>query len=262
MLSRNILCLSILITNCAYANDCMMTFHIEPKNSNKTMINQNSGTFSVKDINGKPIVLQWNKIEGKSPELTQQIRDVKEILIETYTQQELEFAHKHPDAVKNEYFLKPLAPLFEKETIDWDIVESQVRAIFHQFFTTTDFAQFCKDDEKQILVKAFDQAPGKMLGFIQFISSSDYPTDSIKAGMFGVATDAKDRGLYELLMTVIFKLVPSVQRIFIHVRSTNEKGLSLYKSWGFIPMVEAQGYWVNLEYVVQNNTYLQKQLNF
>ena len=162
-----------------------------------------------------------------------------------------------PQEVKHEFFLKSLAPLFEASTIDWKMVESQIRNIFEQFFSTTDFAQFCKEGESHTVVTARDQATGKTLGFIQCIVSPDYPIGTIKAGMFGIAPDVTDSIIQELLMSVIFTLIPDTKRILIHVRSTYEKALDLYVSWGFAYMEESQGYWRNLEYLAQQNSRLQ-----
>jgi ribosomal protein S18 acetylase RimI-like enzyme len=256
-----LLCALVMCLGITQAIDCQEQFFCE---RNKTMANQNrnSRTFSALDAKRNPIILQWNTFDDKSPKLTQQIRNASDILIETYTQQELEFAHKHPEAVKDQHFLKSLAPLFEGSAINWKTVEVQIRNIFQQYFTGTDFAQFFKEGEKHILITAADQTTGKVLGFIQFITSPDYPTNSIKAGMFGIANIGHSRGIEELLMSSIFKLLPGTQRIFIHVRSTNEKALALYQSWGFSPMGTQQGYWMNLEYLTQTNTHLQKKAEF
>lgn len=251
-----LICLWLTIVNAIASKE--LTFH----ERNKTMMNQNqsrdSGTFSAQDSNGNPIILQWQIIDGKSEQLTQSIKKVSDILIQTYTQQELEFARKHPEAVKDEHFLKSLASLFVGSTIDWNIVESRIKDIFTQFFTTTDFAQFSKKDEKHIFVTVVDKSTGKIIGFIQFISGPEYSVGSIKAGMFGVISATHDHGLQELLMCSIFKIVPEIQRMFIHVRATNKKALALYHEWGFVPMGDQQGYWMNLEYNAQSNSKLQK----
>ncbi len=254
------LCITLLSTSIQAIDIKELFFH----ESNKTMMNpnQNAGIFSTLDAKGSSIILHWERIDGKSAQLTQQIRDASDILVQTYASQELEFAHKHPAAVKDEHFLKSLAPLFESALIDWTIVESQINDIFKAFFTTTDFAQFCKDGETQIVVLAVDRTTGKMLGFIQFISSPDYPAGSVKAGMFGIAPETLDRGLHELLMGSIFKIVPDIQRLFIHVRTTNEMALALYHSWGFAPIAHQQGYWTDLEYIIKDNTRLQTKAEF
>lgn len=209
------------------------------------------------NIQNNSITLQWEKIDGKSAQLTQQILQVSNLLIQTYTQQELEFAHKHPEQVKNEHFLKPLASLFESKQIDWKSVESHIKEIFQQFFTRTDFAQFSQAGEYHYFVTAIDKRSGKTLGFIQFIQSPEYPTGTIKAGMFGIAFEAQDLGLEQILMSSIFKIVPDTQKIRVHVRSTNTKALNLYQSWGFIPMEHQESYWVNLEYNAENKSVLQ-----
>ena len=224
--------------------------------------NHNSGTFLVSHLKNNNIILHWEKMDGASPQLTQQIKNASDILIQTYTEQELEFARQHPQAIKDEYFLKSLAPLFEQSVIDWNIVETQIRDIFHQFFTTTNFAQFCTEGENHIIVTAIDSITDKMLGFIQFISIPAYAVGDLKVGMFGVHADMHNLDLKELLMSSIFKIIPDIQRLFIHVRSTNEQALALYESWGFKPMGEQQGYWKNMECIVAYNTYLPERADY
>ena len=230
---------------------------VQTVNTKEQLYNERNKTM--KDTKGNSILLRWETIDGQNPEVTGKIRQVSDILIETYTQQELAFARKHPEAVKDEHFLKSLATLFESSTIDWRLAESEIRKIFQQFFTTTDFGKFSKPGESHIFVTAIDKATGKTLGVIQFIKSPDFQAGSIKAGMFGIDENVQDQGLQEILMSSILKLMPDVQKIFVHVRSTNEKTLALYQSWGFIPMAEQQGYWMNMEYNAQKNALLQKR---
>lgn len=218
---------------------------------------QKTGTFLTTDLNGKSIIFDWKKYEGNSPDLTHQIQKVSDILADTYTMQELQFTRIHPQAVPNEYFLKPLAPLFENgfENVNWQYVEKQINAIFQQFFTATDFAQLSSADEQHLLVTAQEKESEKILGVIQFISNPAYPKGTIKAGLFGIPKEAHGRGLEKLLMNSIFKLMPDVSRVFIHTRITNEYLIGMCKSWGFNTLPQKQEYWVELEYLVESREY-------
>ncbi len=103
---------------------------------------------------------------------------------------------------------------------------------------------------------AFDQKSGKLLGFIQFLTGSAFGSDGIKAGMLAVVPEVQDCGLHKILMSSIFKLMPKVQRIFVHTRVTNEYELDLYYSWGFSHAKD--GSWVNSEYLIAKSDILQK----
>lgn len=248
-----ILCGSIFCVTAVY-----FAAYATKTESNKTMnMTPKTGSFSCKDTQGNQILFQWDSIDGKSPELTQKIRQVSPLLINAYTQQELQFARKYPEAIPTEHFLKSLAPLFEKgaEAVDWHVVKEQITAIFNNFFTTTDFAQFSAEGEQHIFVVAKDATTDATLGVIQFLSNHAYSQGSIKAGMFGLAPDAQGRGLDKILMASIFKLKPDVTRIFVHTRATNENELVAYEAWGFAH--EFKGHWVNSEYLTEKHKELQ-----
>lgn len=216
-----------------------------------------SNTYITHDAFNNPIRLEWERIEGKSPRLNEALKSVRDLLIQTYTQQELSFARKHPEAIPTEHFLKSLTPYFEQiEKADWSRIEQEIHGIFTNFFTNTDFAQFSEPGSVQCLVTAYDEKSGKLLGFIQFLTTSAFGEDGIKAGMFAVVSDAKDRGLDKILMSSIFKLMPTIQRIFAHTRATNKYELGLYSSWGFVHIQD--GYWVNSEYSIASSDILQK----
>lgn len=228
--------------------------NLELYNERKKTMN----SFLTQDIYGNQIRLEWQKIDGQSPELTQKIKSVSDILIQTYTKQELRFARMNPEAIANDYFLKSLAPLFKDdlEKIDWKMIEEQIHAIFHQFFTTTDFAQFSPAGETHFFVIAKDPKSDQLLGFIQFLINPEYPQGTVKAGMFGIIPEAHNRGLEKILMSSIFRLMPNVKRLIIHTRASSEVALSEYAKWGFIHFYD--GYWVNSEYRVTQSDSLPK----
>ncbi len=96
----------------------------------------NSNTFITHDAFNNPIRLEWERIEGQSPRLNEALKSVNSLLIQAYTQQELNFTRKHPEAIADEYFLKPLAPYLEQgsEQVDWLTIEHEIHAIFTNFF--------------------------------------------------------------------------------------------------------------------------------
>lgn len=232
---------------------CSICIQKELFKERKTM-----NSFITHDKAGNKVYLEWETIQGQSPELTQKVRSLADILTQTYTQQELRFAQKHPEAIAQDYFLKPLAPLFEKANIDLKIVENKINEIFNRFFTQTEFAQFSSADEINYFVTA-KNASGKILGFIQFLNNPDFSAGTIKAGMFAVTSEDLQEELRAILMSSIFSILPETQRIIVHTRITNTNLLDLYKKWGFTHKID--NYWVNSEYITASSDVLQNFFN-
>jgi ribosomal protein S18 acetylase RimI-like enzyme len=219
-----------------------------------------TGTFITKDATGMPIELEWERIESLSPRLNEKIKSLSEILVQAYTYQEVQFARKYPEAVPNEYFLKHVASLFKDgvEKVNWNLVEEQLKAIFHQLFTTTDFGQFSGTEDIHLFVVAKDKETKLSLGLIQFLITPEYAFGTVKAAYFGVMPAAQNRGLEKLLTSSIFAVLPNVTRIFLHTRITNEKALVAYNSWGFTQFSGPLAFWTDMEYRAGQSTILQK----
>lgn len=217
-----------------------------------------SGIFelSFQDV---PLILEWVRIEGQSPSLNQNLSAVADLLADTYSRQELQFARMHPEAIAQDYFLKPLAPLSTDGPTDWALIQEQIDTIFHQFFKTTNFSQFTVPGEIQYLLTAKNKNTGAIVGFIQFLVHPDFPAGTVKAGMFGIAPIMQDKGFEKVLISLIFKLMPVTTKLVVHTRITNEKLLADYASWGFVHMPD--GYWVNSEYLAVDSDVLQKVAN-
>lgn len=218
------------------------------------------GTYITKDNQNKSIILAWQMINPTSPQLSQKIQSVKNILVDGYTHMELEFARVHPEAIAQEMFLKQLAPLFSEgvEQVNWQKAQSQLKATFEQFFAATDFGMFAQPGEMQIFVTAKYQDTGKECGVIQCIITPEYAYGTVKAAFFLVDADKHGLGIEQLLMSTIFKLLPSVTRIFLHTRISNEQAIKLYSSWGFVQHAGPLPYWIDLEYRTENSDMLQK----
>jgi hypothetical protein len=193
------------------------------------------------------VTLEWEGIEATSPLLTSRIRELSNILIDTYVPMELEFARQHPEAVPSEFFLKPLAELFKAPKVNWQAAEEQLKGVLQQFFNKTDFAQFAQSEDLCLLVVAKSQ--GIAHGMIQFLITPEYEYGTIKAGFY-----AAQKGIEHELMGSVFKVLPETNRIFLHTRSTNEASLALYRSWGFTQFEGPLPYWTDMEYLVQTKT--------
>ena len=79
---------------------------------NRTLAAGAKGHLATKDNRGNPVLLEWESVDPVSPRLNEKIKEVRDILVETYTQIELQFTQQCPESVPNEFFLKSLAPLF------------------------------------------------------------------------------------------------------------------------------------------------------
>ncbi len=218
------------------------------------------GEFSSKDMLGNSIILEWEKIDSASPHLPEKIKSVSDVLIPTYTQMEMQFTRKHPEAVHQEHFLKSLEPLFKDgiEKVDWDSAEKQVSTTIEQFFTTTDFAKHASGEDIHLFIIAKDEKTKQLLGVIQFLITREFKYGHVKAAFFGVIPDAQERGLEKILMSSIFVALPTTKRIFLHTRVTNEDALSAYRGWGFSEFDSPMPYWANMEYWTDKTDSLQE----
>lgn len=229
------------------------------KNSGINQMNKNSGTFIAQDTLGNPITLDWQAIPGQTDELCQKIKSIAEILVPAYTKTEVAFAHKDPSLVSNDFMIKSLSPLLEQDSIDWKLFEQKTQELLEEFFETTDWKAYSNEHDLNIFITARDQKTGKNSGVIQFISSSDFATTTIKAALYGVIPEFQNRGIEQLLMSAIFKLRPDIQRIFLHTRSSNEQEIAEYKSWGFTQFEGKLPNWTDLEYLVEKSDILQNK---
>lgn len=225
-----------------------------------TVLGSQRGRCKASDNNGNSILLEWEKVDPTSSRLNAIIKEASELLVQTYVPMELEFAKKHPETVDSEMFLKPLASLFQHgvDKVDWIAVEQGLTKNMHQFFLTTDFAKYSGQNDIQIFVAAKDEGSGATLGFIQFLITPQFEYGVIKAAFFGVAAGSENIGIEKLLLSMIFKLIPEVTRVFLHTRITNKKALDLYQDLGFVKFSGPLTFWADMEYLVQKSNVLQE----
>ncbi len=218
-----------------------------------------AGKFMMKNAAGEAISMVWEKIDLSSENFSQEIQSCHEILAQTYTDVELSFAQKFPEKAAQEHFLQSLAPLFaDTQNIDWINVKSQIKTIFVDFFSTIDFAKFANPHDVCVFVIAKNRATGAPLGLLQFLVSADYAPNSVKICYYGVKAAAYEKGLDQLLMSTIFKILPITKRIFLHTRATNKTAIHRYASWGFTQCGESQEGWPDFEYIADKSYLLQQ----
>lgn len=211
----------------------------------------NYGTFIAYDAVNNPIVLEWKKVYGHTDALAQEIRNLSPILIRAYTQSELEFARKKPEEVPSDFMLKSLASYLD--TGDWNLFEQKLREHLHHFFMTMDWKAGSHPEDVHIFVDARDKHTNEMLGAIQFFTSPQFQSGSIKAALFGVIPSAHSRGIEKLLMSSIFTIDSDIKHIFLHTRATSSKMIEAYLSWGFVTVTGKLPNWTDLEYRVETS---------
>lgn len=224
----------------------------------------NKGCFSGKDSLGTPVIIEWECVDPCSPQLSEKIKSLSDLLVAAYTNIELQFAQQNPEAIKNEMFLKSLEPLLENgiEKIDWKMAEKRIRDNLQQFLTGTDWTKFSNSNEIHLFATIKDCETQVPQGMIQFLINSQYDYGNVKVALYdGVMPLEKNRHLNKLLMSSIFKLIPNTERIFLHTRITNENAINDHMTFGFTTFPGPLANWVDLEYKSEHLDVLQKMAN-
>ncbi len=222
-------------------------------------MNTKNGCFLAHDAHGSSLLLNWEEIPGHTEQLNDKIKSLTNIFVSAYTKTEVEFARKKPEDITNDFMLKSLSSLVAQgvDKTDWQLFEKQTAEILQQFFMNTDWAKYSGHQDKHIFVTVHDQT-GAPLGALQFFTTPDFESGHIKAALFGVLPAANNRRIEKVLMAAIFKLRPSLKRIFLETRTTNERAIALYESWGFTRFAGKLPNWANLEYFADKSDVLQK----
>lgn len=224
---------------------------------------KNEGCFISNELSNQKWVIEWKKVNPCSEHLNEKIKSMSPLLINAYSKIEIEFAKKFPELVKDEMLLKSLAPLFEKgvDNVDWERVDHQLKEVLNHFFNETDWKQFSKKDDIQIFAVIKEKNTDHALGIIQFLLSPDYGDHNIKIGLYDGVKPFSDYELNKLLISSIFKLIPDVKRIFFHTRITNESAVQEHEKLGFTKTTGPLPHWIDMEYKVESNNYLQSTSN-
>ncbi|MCX5925438.1 MAG: GNAT family N-acetyltransferase [Candidatus Dependentiae bacterium] len=233
-----------------------------------------SGAFLVQDKLGKPVILEWIQTSILSPEYATGMKSIAEIASQAFAAVELQFLQAHPEAVKQDEYLQHYIPFFQNgiENVDWQAVEGTIKLSLKQMHEM-DFSKYGPDILKPFIndvyffVVAKNQATAEPLGYINFSVSPEYAHDDIKVTGIGIVPSAQNSGLGKLLMSSIFTINPSIKRIFLSTRITNNNALRAYRSWGFMkdanPIEEPhmkiiKDHWVFMEYKVEHSDIVQK----
>lgn len=199
----------------------------------------------------------WEVVNPKSLDFNEKVRSVADFLAKTYSKIELDFAQKYPEAVQHDFMLKSCAPYFEDglENVNWKAVEHHIATTLLQFLTHTDFVQKTGEHDFHLFVTVIDKKTGTLCGFVQFLITPDMAFGTVKIGYFGSESHANSCDLSQIMMGIVFKLIPEIERLQIHVRISNR---AYYESLGFKLVSQPTPYWVVLEYATKDNNMLQK----
>ena len=199
-----------------------------------------TGKFLAKDPFDNSLILEWIKTDITSEELAEFKKDISEIADHALAPIEIEFLRTYPEAVTQELFLMPCAPLFKEgvEGVDWKLVEHRIQETIKQFYLT-DIKSFGADmikpllDDVYYLVKIKESGREQILGFAMFAITPELPYGDVKIIQVAVTQEGSNQEVDKWLMSSIFALIPDIKRLFVFLRPTNESALRIYCSLDF-----------------------------
>jgi hypothetical protein len=240
-----------------------MNTHTSPKES---------GSFSATDKLGSSIILEWKKTTIVSADFANIMKEMWNFARDAYTPVEMQFLKAFPEVVGTEPYFKPFEPLFVNgvANVNWNATTKIMESVLqnHFVFDPTQFPEhvitkFAQDSCFAVIAK--DKTTSKPIGFITFLMRASYPADNVKVMSFAVATTQQNRGIGKLLMSSIYKIDPTIKRIFLCTRITNTNALSAYRSWGFVtdenPIMDHPfnlAHWSFMEYKTEQSDVLQE----
>lgn len=236
-------------------------------------ITMNKNTYQTTDKNDNPIVIEWQKTTFFSQEFAEAMKIIWPVAKTAYLPVEMDFLKAFPEVVGTEDYFKSFEPLFKNgmEHVDWHKAEEIMEALLksHFIFDTSSFgpeifAQFEKDICYIVTVK--DQKSNALLGFITFMIRATYKPGDVKVMSLAVDPNYQNHGLGKILMSSIFKIDPTIKRIFLCTRVTNKTALNAYRAWGFTPDKHPTldhafnlNHWMFLEYKADEQQLLQNK---
>ena len=222
------------------------------------------GRVAARSKNGIPVTLEWSIRNAFDSDFYEILKESGTTSIDAFTKVEVDFLRAHPDVALQDEHFKLVAPLFsDAKNIDWNLVQEKMRNIIAGIYSM-DCSSF-GTDTFFIFVFIKDETTGEQLGSAQFFVEPTYAHGDVRLTSIAVKPKEQNRGLGKLLMCSIFKIVPTVQRIFLSTRITNEHAIRAYQNWGFTKdpnPVQAHfkftEHWIHLEYKTDQSSILQK----
>lgn len=233
-----------------------------------------SGHYLAQDAHNAPVIIEWHITNILSPELAMFKRNVSDLSAQATAATETELLHQRPEAVHTGGFLKACEPLFAQgpDMVNWQTVEETIRTSIKQFYLM-DMTQFGQEvismliDDVYFFASVKDQKTDTLLGCIMSSITPALPYGDIKIINIAVEANAQVNGLEKLLISALYKTIPTIKRMFIITRPTNCLGLTTYEQCGFVrdnnPIQDpnhaiAMEHFVVLEYKTEQSDIIQK----
>ncbi len=229
--------------------------------------------ISAVDNQGQDYVLQWEMTDILSHDLADFKKDLSELAAVRLSHSELTFLKSNPEAVSSEIFLGACKPLLNNgaENADWKTIQETIKASVKQFYLA-DLSKFGPDAIKPLLNDLFFCVTAKKAneedpqGFLLFSVTPALPYGDVKVINFFMKEDSSKSGLQNVLMGMIFKILPQTKRIFLFARPTDSAALEMYSSMGFerdeSPFNDPSHkinhqYMISFDYKIENSKILQ-----
>jgi len=219
------------------------------------------------DENGRSFILEWKRSDILSPNLAAFKKNLSELAAEKLSESELAFLKANPEAAASELFLRACKPLLENgiQNTDWHGVQEAIKASVKQFYLAEMIKPLLNDIYFYATVRNPDEK--EPLGFLLFSITPALPFGDIKVINFFMGKDDPNSELHNILMGLVFKILPQTKRIFLFARPTDSAALEMYAAMGFErdenPFQDPSHkinhqYLASLDYRIENSKILQR----
>ena len=216
------------------------------------------------------------KIRTLSPNLAAFKKDLSDLAAEKLSESELAFLKANPESASSELFLRACKPLLDKgvENADWQAVQEVIKSSVKQFYLA-DLSKFGPEMIKPLLNDIYFCATVRNpdekepAGFLLFSITPALPFGDIKVINFFMRNDNPNSELQNILMGLVFKILPQTKRIFLFARPTDSTALKMYADMGFErdenPFQDPSHkinhqYLASLDYRIENSKILQRSV--
>jgi len=185
-------------------------------------------------------ILEWKRCDILSPSLATFKKDLSDLAGEKLSISELAFLKANPEAASSELFLSACKPLLSKDILntDWNAVQEAIKTSVKQFYLA-DLSKFGADMIKPLLndicfcATVSNLNVKEPLGFLLFSITPALPFGDVKVINFFMREHNHDSELQNILMGLVFKILPQTKRIFLFARPTDSAALEIYADMGF-----------------------------
>lgn len=198
------------------------------------------GKAYASDKNGRSFILEWKRSDILSPYLAAFKKDLSDLAAEKLSESELAFLKVNPETASSELFLRACKPLLGNGTknADWHAIKETIKSSVKQFYLA-DLSKFGPDMIKPLLNDIYffatirNQDEKESLGFLLFSITPALPFGDIKVINFFMKKHHSSSKLQNILMGLVFKILPQTRRIFLFTRPTDSAALEMYADMGF-----------------------------